>query len=89
MPDEEVHWKKTTTKNGVHVDLKVLVDKEEKQTHQLCCICFEYIPVEDLYKDEQGQKWDVCQKCNLMEQIRAAEAATKGNEDDRRDAGAS
>lgn len=58
------------------VDLKWLAigeAEEQKLTHRMCCICFEYIPVDELYVDDDGQKWDVCQKCELHEQLRAKE----------------
>lgn len=29
----------------------------------LCCICMEFIPIEDLYVDSDGQKWDNCVPC--------------------------
>lgn len=28
--------------------------------HKMCCICFEYIPYDDLWVDQDGQKWDMC-----------------------------
>ena len=31
--------------------------------HAMCCSCFACIPVEDLYTDENGEKWDLCWPC--------------------------
>lgn len=31
---------------------------------KMCCICFKMTPVEDLWVDSKGQKWDLCSdKC--------------------------
>lgn len=37
--------------------------------HKMCCICFEYIPVEDLFVDPSGQKWDLCNPCNAYQEV--------------------
>ena len=31
--------------------------------HKMCCSCCELIPFDDLYVDEDGQKWDFCVPC--------------------------
>lgn len=36
-------------------------------THKMCCVCFEYIPVGELWQDENGQRWDVCRPCAKTE----------------------
>jgi hypothetical protein len=28
----------------------------------MCCICFDFFPIEDAWKDEVGQAWGMCQK---------------------------
>ena len=56
-----LHW--AHTPDNRRYDLKKLVNSHHEQTHQLCCICFDYILVEDLWVDEDGTKWDICQKC--------------------------
>lgn len=38
-------------------------------THKGCCICFEFIPVEDLWKDVDGTKWDMCEPCGAYEEV--------------------
>lgn len=72
MPDrDETQWARYVTESGhERVDLTRLVDGEGNPTHMMCCICFEYIPLEDLWTDESGQRWDVCKSCNLTEQLR-------------------
>lgn len=35
-------------------------DHEGNLTHQMCCICFKITPIEDLWKDSEGYKWDLC-----------------------------
>lgn len=29
-------------------------------THKMCTFCFRMVPVDELWVDEQGQKWDSC-----------------------------
>ena len=31
--------------------------------HKMCCICFEYISLDDLWVDIDGQKYDMCRPC--------------------------
>jgi hypothetical protein len=38
-------------------------DGEGRLTHILCCVCFEFTRVQDLYVDDAGEKWDVCHGC--------------------------
>jgi len=33
----------------------------------MCCICFEYTPPDQLWRDTRGQAWDVCQPCGDRE----------------------
>lgn len=56
-----LHWAHNADKS--FYDIKKLVNDKHEQTHQLCCCCFEYIPVTELWVDEDGTKWDVCQDC--------------------------
>lgn len=37
--------------------------------HKMCCLCFEYIPYEELYVDSTGQKWDMCQPCGVYQNV--------------------
>lgn len=37
-------------------------------THAMCCICFEWFTHDNLWVDEDGQKWDVCIDCGVKEQ---------------------
>lgn len=37
--------------------------------HKMCCLCFEFIPIDDLYVDREGQKWDTCKPCNAYEEV--------------------
>lgn len=32
-------------------------------THMMCCLCFEFIPLEDLYRCEHEARWDSCKPC--------------------------
>lgn len=32
-----------------------------------CSICFESLPVEEAYMDDQGQRWDMCKECGERE----------------------
>lgn len=36
----------------------------------MCCICFKRVPVDDVYEDLDGQKWDMCQSCGEREHAR-------------------
>ena len=38
-------------------------------THKGCCICFEFVPVEDLWQDLDGSRWDMCKPCGAYELI--------------------
>lgn len=42
-------------------------DTTGQLTHKMCCICFEFVPVEDLWRDEGGQRWDMCVPCGETE----------------------
>ena len=33
----------------------------------MCCICFEWVPVEECWQDTEGQKWDMCGPCGERE----------------------
>ena len=33
-----------------------------------CCICFEAVHVDDLYRDSEGDKWDMCVPCGQHEE---------------------
>lgn len=36
-------------------------------THKMCCLCFEFIPVDELYVDGDGTRWDMCRTCGERE----------------------
>lgn len=42
------------------VKLSERVDEAGNVTHKMCPFCFAMIPVDELYVDENGQKWDSC-----------------------------
>jgi hypothetical protein len=33
----------------------------------MCCICFEYTPRGDLWRDDKGGTWDMCRPCGDIE----------------------
>jgi hypothetical protein len=35
-------------------------DETGQLTHKMCCICFEMVPLRDLWRDVEGQQWDLC-----------------------------
>jgi hypothetical protein len=35
-------------------------DESGHLTHKMCCVCFTMTPVEDLWVDDSGQRWDLC-----------------------------
>lgn len=37
----------------------------------MCTLCFERKQVDDLWADEKGQRWDICQACQEAELARA------------------
>lgn len=37
--------------------------------HKMCCLCFEYIPYDELYVDFTGQKWDMCKPCAAYDTV--------------------
>ena len=34
--------------------------------HKMCCVCFNFIPYDELYIDDKGQKWDNCIPCTPL-----------------------
>ena len=38
-------------------------DAEGKLTHIMCCLCFEYTPLDGLYVDSGGLRWNICTPC--------------------------
>jgi hypothetical protein len=42
----------------------------------MCCICFRYFNVEDLFIDDDGDKWDMCVPCGIEETLYARAAST-------------
>lgn len=42
--------------------LGVKVDEFGVLTHKVCCICFEWVLVDNFYVDRWGQKWDMCKE---------------------------
>ena len=48
-------------------ELSKLADDENKITHYMCCICFEYTAIADLFVDFEGHKWDMCIDCGERE----------------------
>lgn len=49
--------------------LSEIRDGDGRITHKLCCICFQYIPFDELWVDDLGQRWDMCVGCGLAEQV--------------------
>lgn len=35
-------------------------DADGALTHQMCCICFKMRPLDMLWLDDLGEKWDIC-----------------------------
>jgi hypothetical protein len=44
----------------------------------MCCICFEWTPVDELYVDDAGDVWDVCRRAECVEQVRPLSDAEAG-----------
>ena len=42
------------------VRLTEIRDEGGNLTHMMCAYCFRFVPVEDLWVDGSGQKWDHC-----------------------------
>lgn len=40
-----------------------LRDESGRLTHMMCCLCFHFTPIEDLYRCEHGNRWDSCTPC--------------------------
>ena len=38
-------------------------DPNKPITSVLCGVCLNWTPVQDLYVDTEGQKWDYCKRC--------------------------
>lgn len=34
----------------------------------MCCLCFSRVLPEELWADEDGNKWDICKPCEASEQ---------------------
>lgn len=52
--------------NGrTHIDR--LADEDNNITHFACCICFEWVAPDDAWRDDGGQRWDMCQSCGREE----------------------
>ena len=41
-------------------------------THKMCCICCEFVPLDELWIDCQGQKWDLFKPCGDREHAQGA-----------------
>jgi hypothetical protein len=41
----------------------------------LCCLCFEAKPREQMWTDQNGDTWDVCQECRAVEEQAIARMA--------------
>lgn len=48
--------------------LSRVYDDAGNLTHVMCAICMNFISVDDLYVDDNGDKHDVCIPCNTREQ---------------------
>jgi hypothetical protein len=46
--------------------------------HRMCCLCFEAIPVDQLWVDNDGMQWDMCVPCKAAddEAVRLRDQAT-------------
>lgn len=42
------------------VRLTEVRDTQGKLTHQMCCVCFSYTLLADLWRDAEGEPWDLC-----------------------------
>ena len=42
-------------------------EEAAKHGRIMCCICFEGVPVEQAWRDPDGQAWDMCQTCGDSE----------------------
>lgn len=52
------------------IDIFKLADSENKITHWMCCICFEYFEPEALWVDpDDGQIYDMCVECGERERL--------------------
>lgn len=40
---------------------------DEANHRMICCACAEWVDLDDLYVDEDGQKWDLCKPCEERE----------------------
>lgn len=38
-------------------------NEEGVLTHKMCCLCMNFIAVEDLWVCKHGEKWDSCYPC--------------------------
>jgi hypothetical protein len=45
------------------VRVSELRDENDVLTHKMCCLCFDFIPVEDLFICEHESRWDQCKPC--------------------------
>lgn len=34
----------------------------------MCAICYESVPPEDLWRDSDGNLWDMCRPCGVIEE---------------------
>jgi hypothetical protein len=34
-----------------------------------CCVCFDHFTEDELYVDEDGQKWDICKPCKARDHV--------------------
>jgi hypothetical protein len=41
------------------IDLTTSADGKRK----MCCICMDWFPLEELFEDACGKKWDMCRGC--------------------------
>lgn len=37
--------------------------------YKMCAICFEAVPVDDVYTDRHGDRWDMCVPCGTTEDV--------------------
>jgi hypothetical protein len=37
------------------------------EDQHMCCLCFHCFPIEALWVDEQGQRWDICLNCKALD----------------------
>lgn len=56
-------------------------DEHGELIRKMCCLCFDFVPVDELFVDNAGDRWDMCRTCGQLEK------GTKWRRGDQRHAG--